>query len=338
MSGQDQGHSGKKRTTYQKNDDDILAHIVKNADGGRLWKTIKEGASTAQQKYVAWETVTKLFNHATGYDLDRQQVRAKYQRLKDKKKKEADKRRLEERNYTRSCLATGGGPGPSIVPEIDGDKDNDLSLEEAPLSTDWNSFTSSVEDRENIPPPNSDTLSLPQMSNPVYRYPGGPRVRFPLRLDSSVIPTAPVASSRHYTTGHRHTVQGQQPPVSQVGAGGAREQTGPDQILLVTENGEHTTVSPASEPAQTPKTKKTVNKKDMNEAASNYYTELLIIQKEVAQKKIELLKKKIKNEELKEKMLIKQARKEGESDDIQDSDLNTDEDGTGDGDDSISDM
>ena len=53
MSGQDQGHSGKKRTTYQKNDDDILAHIVKNADGGRLWKTIKEGASTAQQKYVA---------------------------------------------------------------------------------------------------------------------------------------------------------------------------------------------------------------------------------------------------------------------------------------------
>ena len=44
------------------------------------------------------------------------------------------------------------------------------------------------------------------------------------------------------------------------------------------------------------------------------------------------------NEELKEKMLIKQARKEGESDDIQDSDLNTDEDGTGDGDDSISDM
>ena len=319
MSGQDQGHPGKKRTTYQKNDDDILAHIVKNSEGGRLWKTIKEGATTAQQKFVAWETVTKLFNHATGYALDRQQVRAKYQRLKDKKKKEADKRRLEERNYTRSCLATGGGPGPSIVPEIDGDKDNDLSLDEAPLSTDWNSFTSSVEDRENIPPHSSDTLSLPQMPNPVYRPLGGPRMRFPLRLDSSVIPTAPVASSRHYTTGHRHTVQGQQPPVSQVGAGGASEQTGLDQILLVTENGEHTAVSPASEPAQTQKTKKSVNKKDANEAASNYYNELLTIQKEVAQKKIELLKKKIKNEELKEKMLIKQAGKEGGSDDIQDS-------------------
>ena len=134
------------------------------------------------------------------------------------------------------------------------------------------------------------------MPNPVYRPLGGPRMRFPLRLDSSVIPTAPVASSRHYTTGHRHTVQGQQPPVSQVGA-----------------------VSPASEPAQTQKTKKSVNKKDANEAASNYYNELLTIQKEVAQKKIELLKKKIKNEELKEKMLIKQAGKEGGSDDIQDS-------------------
>ena len=278
MSGQDKGHSGKKRTTYQKNDDDILAHIVKTAEGGRLWKTIKEGASTAQQKYVAWETVTKLFNHATGYDLDRQQVRGKYQRLKDKKKKEADKRRLEERNYTKSCLATGGGPGPSIVPDLDGDKD--ISLDEAPLNTDWNSFTSSVEDRENIPPPNSDPHSLPQMPNPVYRQLGGLRVRFPLRRDSSVIPTTPVASSRL-------TVQGPQPPVSQVGAGGAREQTGLDQILLVTENGEHTAVSPASEPVKTQKTKKTMNKKDVNEAASNYYTELLTIQKEVAQKNIE---------------------------------------------------
>ena len=81
MSCQDQGDSGKKRTTYQKNDDEILAHVIKNAEGGRLWKIIKEGASTAQQKFVAWETVTKLFNKATGYDLDRKQVRTKFQRI-----------------------------------------------------------------------------------------------------------------------------------------------------------------------------------------------------------------------------------------------------------------
>ena len=82
--------------------------------------------------------------------------------------------------------------------------------------------------------------------------------------------------------------------------------------------------------------KKVVNKKDMNDAATNYYTEMLIIQKEVSLKKIELLEKKIKNETLKEKMLNKQLGKEGGSDDILESSSGEEGDGLGDEDDSFS--
>ena len=335
MSCQDQGDSGKKRITYQKNDDEILAHVIKNAEGGRLWKIIKEGASTAQQKFVAWETVTKLFNNATGYDLDRKQVRTKFQRIKNKKKKEADKKRLEERQYTRSCLATGGGPGPSSMPDNDGDNETDLSFNEEPTDTTWNSFTSSAVDRENIPPQSRNTPSTPQVPNPVFRQPGGLRVRFPLRLDSPLDPMAPLATSRQ--AGQRENAQGQGQQGTQVDAGVSRDQTGLEQILLVTENGAHS-VKEVPNPAQTQKTmnKKVVNKKDMNDAATNYYTEMLIIQKEVSLKKIELLEKKIKNETLKEEMLKKQLGKEGGSDDILESSSGEEGDGLGDEDDSFS--
>ena len=82
--------------------------------------------------------------------------------------------------------------------------------------------------------------------------------------------------------------------------------------------------------------KKVVNKKDMNDAATTYYTEMLIIQKEVSLKKIELLEKKIKNETLKEKMLNKQLGKEGGSDDILESSSGEEGDGLGDEEDSFS--
>ena len=89
------------RKSFDKNDDDILAHIVKTADGGRVWKTINEGASTSQQKFLVREMVLGLFNEATGHDCNRKQLRTKFERLKAKKKKEADARRLQETQFTQ---------------------------------------------------------------------------------------------------------------------------------------------------------------------------------------------------------------------------------------------
>ena len=125
------------------------------------------------------------------------------------------------------------------MPDNDGDNETDLSFNEEPTDTTWNSFTSSAVDRENIPPQSSNTPSTPQVPNPVFRQPGGLRVRFPLRLDSSLIPMAPIATSRQAGQRENAKGQGQQLPGPQVDAGVSRDQTGLEQILLVTKNGAH---------------------------------------------------------------------------------------------------
>ena len=85
--------------------------------------------------------------------MTRQQVRAFYQRIKSKKKEAADKKRLEEREFNRSCQKTGGGPGPSTLPEVDGDSDLILDLDDiVPVDTNWNQFMGSKDDLENVPP------------------------------------------------------------------------------------------------------------------------------------------------------------------------------------------
>ena len=137
------GKPRKTRTNLEKTDGDILCQILKTLDDGHVWKVIKEGVGTKQEMFLAWEKVTKLFNETTGKDLSRQQVRAFYQRIKAKKKEAADKKRLEEKEFHRSCQKTGGGPGPSTFPEIDGD--NDLSNDDfddivEPVETNWNQF------------------------------------------------------------------------------------------------------------------------------------------------------------------------------------------------------
>ena len=143
----------KTRTNLEKKDADVLCQILKTLEDGLIWKVIKEAVGTKQEMFLAWEKVTKLFNESTDRDLTRQQVRAFYQRIKSKKKEAADKKRLEEREFNRSCQKTGGGPGPSTLPEVDGDSDLILDLDDiAPVDTNWNQFMGSKDDLENVPP------------------------------------------------------------------------------------------------------------------------------------------------------------------------------------------
>ena len=78
------------------------------------------------------------------------------------------------------------------------------------------------------------------------------------------------------------------------------------QILFITEDA---AVSVAAVTQATQKTKKSSRRKNMNEEAGNYYSEMLKIQKEVALKRMKLLTEKIRNEVMMGKILEKKLMK-----------------------------
>ena len=106
------------------------------------------------------------------------------------------------------------------------------------------------------------------------------------------------------------------------------------QILFITEDA---AVSVAAVTQATQKTKKSSTRKNMNEEAGNYYSEMLKIQKEVALKRMKLLTEKIRNEVMMGKILEKKLMNVGESapewsdeevigDTVEDEDLTDDSD------------
>ena len=78
------------------------------------------------------------------------------------------------------------------------------------------------------------------------------------------------------------------------------------QILFITEDA---AVSVAAVTQATQKTKKSSTRKNMNEEAGNYYSEMLKIQKEVALKRMKLLTEKIRNKVMMGKILEKMLMK-----------------------------
>ena len=76
---------------------------------------------------------------------------------------------------------------------------------------------------------------------------------------------------------------------------------------------EDAAVSVAAVTQATQKTKKSSTRKNMNEEAGNYYSEMLKIQKEVALKRMKLLTEKIRNEVMMGKILEKKLMNVGES-------------------------
>ena len=106
------------------------------------------------------------------------------------------------------------------------------------------------------------------------------------------------------------------------------------QILFITEDA---AVSVAAVTQATQKTKKSSTRKNMNEEAGNYYSEILKFQNEVALKRMKLLTEKIRNEVMMGKILEKKLMNVGESapewsdeevigDTVEDEDLTDDSD------------
>ena len=99
--------------------------------------------------------------------------------------------------------------------------------------------------------------------------------------------------------------------VGDLGGGGVSlwtNQWGGSQILFITEDA---AVSVAAVTQATQKTKKSSTRKNMNEEAGNYYSEMLKIQNEVALKKMKLLTEKIRNKVMMGKILEKKLMNPG---------------------------
>ena len=134
------GEMKRKRTAFDKKEKEIFCTILKNSDGGRIWRIINEGTTTNQTRHDAWTRVAKLFNESTGKEMNNTQVRAMYVRMKDKIKKKHDHDAID-RDFNKSCAKTGGGRGPTLPQDKDGDAMDELELSELePTDTNWNTL------------------------------------------------------------------------------------------------------------------------------------------------------------------------------------------------------
>ena len=341
----------RKRTPFENREKEILCQIVKETDGGRIWKLIKEGTGTNQAKYVAWEKVTKLFNAATGKNCDRKQMRDLFDRIKGKQKQshDRDSQQRGERNFNRACGLTGGGPSPLVPPEPDGDKDLDFG-DLDPTSTQFNTFTP-ANDVENMAPSTPRTPFRPPSTGPRFRFPAPspfrhgtpppglrtcsptlpsqvspqedptpdseelPNLRHVSVLRDSRDPSTSPSPSRQraqqsageavVTTG---TAAAESSGTSSAASSSQTLQTESSRIDLITA-GDRITIEAVGEVP--PKKSKKGTKKNMNETASDYYSEMLKIQENLSKLKEKVLKRRERVEILKERILMRQLEKEG---------------------------
>jgi hypothetical protein len=342
----------RKRTPFENREKEILCQILKETDGGRVWKIIKEGIGTSHEKFVAWEKVTKLFNEATGKNCDRKKIRGLFDRIKCKKKQNHDRDSQErgERNFSRACGLTGGGPSPLVPPVPDGD--DDLNFDDLdPTPTQFNSFTPAYDNMSPSTPMPPRTPFRPTSTGPMFRFPAPSPFRYGtpppgLRTCSPASPSQ-ISSEEDSTPSHTselpdlHYVpifratptssspsrQRARPPAekaavpsgtaaaaasssgtSSAAPASQMNQTEVPRIDLITA-GERTSIQVVEEVP--PKKSKKGTKKNMNETAIDYYSEMLKIQKNLAELKGRVLKRRERVEILKERLLMRQLEKEG---------------------------
>ena len=319
----------RKRTPFEERDKEILCHIIKEVDGGKAWKIIKEGTGTNAQKCVAWEKVKDRFNEATGKSCDRKQIRELFDRIKDKKKRNHDRLSLErsDRNFSRACEVTGGGPSPLVPPEPDGDEDildfNDLE----PTNTEEFNGLTPAADVENMSPniPRQTGSQIrPSLNGPRFRFPAPSPFRHgvasPVLRTRSPVSTFQIGCETGtdkslpdvpYVPIYRPSL-----PVSVAGPSSGHSSApaaAPESRRVEVQTGEERfSIEVDSEPeVPPPKKPKKGTKKNTNEAASDYYSEMLKIQRHLAALKEKVLKRKERCEILKAKLLMKRLEQEG---------------------------
>jgi hypothetical protein len=332
----------KRTSNFEDREKEILCQIIKETDGGRVWKMIKEGTGTNTQKYLAWEKVTKSFNQTTGKNCTRKKVRDLFDRIKKQKKQDHDRVSLDrqERNFSKACGVTGGGPPPQVPPEPDGDEDTLVFNDLEPTTTQFNVFTP-AHDTGHMPPSN------PRLPRPQFRPPSsnGPRFRFPapspftqpLRV-RTCSPTSPSQifseeeeSSENSELPNLHYVPIRTTPPSSspslshhMGgppsgeAAASSPAPAPAEVVDIITGGERISVEAAEAREPPPKKSKKGTTKNMNETATDYYSEMLKIHKKLAvlkesvlKRREKVLKRRERVEIIKEKVLMNRLVKEG---------------------------
>ena len=263
-----------------------------------------------------------------------------FDRIKEKKKKTSDQKKLE-RNFQNQCNKTGGGPAPHDLPAEDRDEEDLLDFDDlTPVETDWNKFTG-ADDRENIPPSNkqyscsslgqspssqsrpasagpsrgrrpSCSITAPRLLSP----PVSTGIRSPSSAGQSIrTPTSSSSQATRTSSTFSPTVHDEELPEVQS-----------NRIEMFTNNGRESVVVEAV-PEPVKKVKKANKKKvNMNEEAGTYYSEMLVMEKRLFKLKERFLLRKLRVEMSKEKLLMKHLIQEGGSvPELMDSDLLNDD-------------
>ena len=329
----------KPRSTISDLDKKMFINIIRTGEGGKFWSQIVEskGKSTNASRHDLWKNVAKVFSEATGRPFDSKQVKEMWQRIKKNTKAKHDQK------YKTACAKTGGGVGPDQPKDMDGDE-VEIDLDDLdPTNTEFNSLVR-PEERQPITfgqsssthPQDAVTFRpIPSTTcGPRFRFPGNPS---PIRFVSPNRYPPPALSPSSASSGQPPSTREPSPPSSQARAqnltGISPLSEGVEiprelQVELVRQDASVEFVEVVGE---TPKSsnkrsrKVTAKSGDMNEAASNYYVDMLEIQRKLAQKQMEVLEKRLsflrrreENENLKSKPLKKQLEEGNEesSDDL----------------------
>ena len=330
----------KPRSTISDLDKKMFINIIKTGEGGKFWSQIVEskGKSTNASRHDLWKNVAKVFSEATGRSFDSKQVKEMWHRIKKNTKAKHDQK------YKTACAKTGGGIGPDQPKDMDGDED-EIDLDDLdPMNTEFNTLVR-PEDRQpttfgqssSTHPQDAVTLSsimsssssfrpLPSTTcGPRFRFPGNPS---PIRFVSPNRYPTPALSPSSASSGQSPSTREPSPISSQAQA---QNLTGISPLSTLPEGVENprelqvelvrqdASVEFVEVVCETPKSsnkrarKVTAKAGDMNEAANNYYVDMLEIQRKLAQKQMEVLEKRLsflrrreENEKLKSKILKKQ--------------------------------
>ena len=364
MSNNNNGESKerKSRSTISDLEKKMFINIIRTGEGGKFWSQIVEskGKSTNASRHDLWKNVAKIFSEATGRPFDSKQVKEMWHRIKKNTKSKHDQK------YKAACAKTGGGIGPDQPEDKDGDEVEFYLDDLDPTNTEFNSLVR-PEDRQpttfgqssSTHPHDAVTLSSMGSSasssslrpgpsatcGPLFRFPGNPS---PVRFMNPGRFLTPELSPSSVLSGQSPSTREPSPTFSQAqardltgitplssasgGAGIPREL----QVEIVRQDASVELVEAVREtPKSSNKRSRNVTAKagDVNEAANNYYVEVLEIQRKLAQKQLEVLEKRVsllkrreENEKLKSKLLKKQL---GEVDNMassDDSDKESDDD------------
>ena len=343
----------KKRSTFSEMDKKIFVNIMRTGEGGKFWKQIVEskGKTTIISRHDLWQNVAELFSEATGRHFESKQVKDMWHRIKSNTKAKHDQKFKTACAKTGGGIGPDkpededGDEDLLDFSDLDPTNTKFNSLvrpeERQPLTFGQSSSTHPLAGALSSSVSASSSSYRAGSSNgfgPRFRFPGNPspfRFASPKRFPSPELSPSSVPSSRSSSTQQHSPISSQAQifqgvtPLSTASETSESISQGQIEIVrgdgstefveaVVTENPD--ILGEIQVEIETPKSSDKRSKKatpkgsnNMNDAATNYYVNMLEIQKELAQKQMEVLERKVcllrsreENEKLKAKILKKQ--------------------------------